>query len=156
MKKPALRFVFAALLTCFFLAGVTKLTAQEDWSRAQKEVWKGVETFYDAFTRGDVKVISDLVHPDFEGWSHHSVLPRNKADMERELQSFLQVNKVVSYKIKPLTIKVLGDVAFVHYYYILNSESKDGKKSIQQGKYTDILKKQGGSWLLIGDHGGAE
>ncbi len=156
MRKTATTFAFWAFLTCSIFPPTTRLAAQEDWSRAQRDVWKSVETFYNHFTRADVKAISELVHPDFEGWNHHSVLPRNKADFDRELQFFFKGNKVLSYHIKPLTIKVLDGVAFVHYYYMLNIESKEGKPLTQQGKYTDILKKQGSNWLLIGDHGGAE
>jgi len=31
----------------------------------------------------------------------------------------------------------------------------DGKQQTEQGRFTDILLKEKGKWLLIGDHGGA-
>ena len=58
-------------------------------------------------------------------------------------------------EIDPLTIKIYEDVAFVHYYYSMVRELPDGKKKTENGRWTDILLKQGNKWVLIGDHGGS-
>jgi len=45
--------------------------------------------------------------------------------------------------------------AFVHYRYsgVIRSKS-DGQEQRVDGRYTDILTKQNGKWLFIGEHGG--
>jgi len=59
--------------------------------------------------------------------------------------------QVPHYEIKPLTIKIYNDIAFVHYYYSMVKEGSDGKKKSESGRWTDILMKQGNKWVLIGD-----
>jgi len=53
-----------------------------------------------------------------------------------------------------VAIKVHGDFAFAHYYYASLYQEKKGEEEVSQGRWTDILKKEGDKWLLIGDHGG--
>ncbi len=47
-----------------------------------------------------------------------------------------------------------GDFAYVHYYYTQVSEDKEGKSNTEKGRWTDILMKKNGTWMLVGDHGG--
>jgi len=42
----------------------------------------------------------------------------------------------------------------VHYYYTQVSESNDGKSNTEKGRWTDILMKKNGAWMIVGDHGG--
>ena len=54
----------------------------------------------------------------------------------------------------PATISVNGTFAYVHYYYTMLMEGKDGKREGEKGRWTDILMKKDGKWIMIGDHGG--
>lgn len=146
--------LFIVLLLIFTGFNVKTLLAQEDWTSAQKEVWKNVNDYWACFSRGDVNCYMSYIHPDFEGWDNASLLPRKKADIEKNLNSFVQGSKVFTYSIKPLTVKVYGELAFVHYFHTMTIETKDGKKTIIEGRYTDILLKQGNKWVVVGDHGG--
>jgi hypothetical protein len=52
-----------------------------------------------------------------------------------------------------LAIKIHGNIAIVHYYF--TDVSKHGEEEeMVQGRWTDILIKQGDKWIMIGDHGG--
>jgi len=42
----------------------------------------------------------------------------------------------------------------VHYYYTYLYKDVEGKQKTSQGRWTDILMKQGNKWVMIGDHGG--
>jgi hypothetical protein len=33
-------------------------------------------------------------------------------------------------------------------------EGSDGKATTEKGRWTDILMKKNGKWMLVGDHGG--
>jgi hypothetical protein len=41
-------------------------------------------------------------------------------------------------------------------YYTQVVKDGEGKEKTQRGRWTDILVKQDGRWVLIGDHGGSE
>ena len=40
------------------------------------------------------------------------------------------------------------------HYYTQVSEGNDGKPITEKGRWTDILMKKDGKWIMIGDHGG--
>jgi len=64
-------------------------------------------------------------------------------------------SKSLFYDIQPLAIKIHGNVAIVHYSYTNVFKSGEEKEKVEQGRWTDILLKQGDKWVMIGDHGGA-
>jgi hypothetical protein len=61
--------------------------------------------------------------------------------------------KIISYEIKPVGIRVFGDFAIVDYYYSMFSVVV-GTKKMENGRWTDVLIKQGTKWFLAGDNGG--
>ena len=138
-----------------FGIGLSTVFAQ-DWSAAQKEVWKNVNDYWGFLAKGDVNGFADYVHADYVGWDANTPLPNTKEESKKELTYYMQGTKMPLFSIKPLTIKIYGDVAFVHYYYSYLQEMPEGKKRSEQGRWTDILLKQGSKWVLIGDHGGSD
>jgi ketosteroid isomerase-like protein len=62
--------------------------------------------------------------------------------------------KNLFYTITPVTIWVNGNFAYVHYFYTSVNVNKDGKRNWEKGRWTDILTKKDGKWIMVGDHGG--
>lgn len=58
------------------------------------------------------------------------------------------------YTIHPLAIQIYGNIAFVHYNYAHILKPLEGEEISSEGRWTDILLKQGDKWIMIGDHGG--
>ena len=127
----------------------------QEWSSQQKEVWKTVSDYWAVMAKGDINGFLNYFHDDYSGWGYDMKVPGNKEDARKWLTFGAQSKKVLIYDIKPLSISVMDNFAFVHYYYTMVSES-DGKKKPDEGRWTDILVRQGGKWLLLGDHGGEE
>jgi ketosteroid isomerase-like protein len=142
------------VLLLFFGLGISTVFAQ-DWNAAQKEVWKNVNDYWALMAKGDVNGFMDYFHQDYMGWDNDSRVPQNKEETKKWISYAYQGVKIPVYEIQPLAIKIYGDVAFVHYFYSMAREI-DGKKSMENGRWTDILMKQGTKWVLIGDHGGAD
>ena len=47
------------------------------------------------------------------------------------------------------------DIAVVHYYYTtITKNKKNGKKTTEKGKWTDVIINDRGKWKLVADHGG--
>ena len=142
-------------LALIFSLGVSSGFAQ-DWSPAQKEVWKNVNDYWAVMAKGDLNGFLDYFHADYSGWENDSPLPSNKEESKKWLTYAYQGTKILIYEIKPVGIKIFGDVAIVNYYYTMVKESQEGKKNAESGRWTDILLRQGNKWQLIGDHGGSD
>jgi ketosteroid isomerase-like protein len=143
----------AAVLACTAFA--CALPAQE-WSAAQKEVWSNVEAYNQAYVKEDLEGFMAYVDDDYLGWSRGRALPGSKADVRKNLSYFFANYDVVLFDVKPVGIKIHGDVAFVHYYYMEVNRGKDGVDKREKGRWTDILQKKGQRWVMIGDHGGED
>jgi ketosteroid isomerase-like protein len=144
--------LFAALVVALMSVGIA--SAQE-WSAAQKEVWKSVETYWELGAKGDLDGIMSYFADDYLGWSTSSAMPATKADVRKWTAHDFETNKTVLQTLKPVGIAIHGDVAFVHYYFTVLQKNAKGEEKTIQGRWTDILKEQGNRWVLIGDSGGS-
>jgi ketosteroid isomerase-like protein len=126
----------------------------QEWSAAQKEVWKNVEAYNALADAGNVEGFISYVHNDYLGWSYDSALPMDKATVRKFIEHQFKTSKSIVSNIKPAAIGVFGNFAYVHYYYDTIYTDAEGKEKSASGRWTDILMKQGDKWVMIGDHGG--
>jgi ketosteroid isomerase-like protein len=141
------------LVSILFFFVALNLSAQQ-WTDEQKEVWKGVEIYNAVISSENPADILNYFDDSFYGWSYDSETPHTKADVQKSIKYWITKGKVVTYTITPARIWVNGNFAYVHYYYSQVSEGKDGKPIVEKGRYTDILMKKEGKWVMVGDHGG--
>ncbi len=146
IAATALLIVLPALTTGPVQAG--------DWSDEQKEVWKSVEAYTSLAAAGDVEGFYGYFHEDYAGWSYDTPMPYGIESVKKWAGYFIPKREMLVYEITPVAIKVHGDFAFVHYYYSQAYKDSEGKMKFANGRWTDILKKEGGRWMMIGDHGG--
>jgi ketosteroid isomerase-like protein len=137
----------------FFFTFVSSSSAQQ-WSDAQKEVWAAVDAYWAVSLSSNPMDFMSTFDDSYCGWSYDNEAPSTKADVNKALGYWTSKGKVAYYTITPAKIWVNGDFAFVHYYYTQVTESPDGKPNTEKGRWTDILMKKGGKWMLVGDHGG--
>lgn len=137
----------------FTLLLISNNFAQE-WSAEQKAVWAGVDEYWAASLSSDPMSFTNYFDETYQGWSYENEAPGSKADAVKSLSYWNKKGKMQYYVIKPAKIWVTGDFAYVHYYYTQVTESSDGKSNTERGRWTDILMKKGGKWMLVGDHGG--
>ncbi|MRR38271.1 nuclear transport factor 2 family protein [bacterium] len=142
----------AAFLLFALLVPAT-LNAQE-WSAAQKEVWKNVDAYWALEAAGNVEGFLSYFHNDYMGWNLHNPLPGGKEEVRKFVAHSQKGEKTLLYHIKPAGIAVFGDVALADYYYTRIYKDVEGKEKTEEGRWLDVLKKQGDKWVLIGDHGG--
>ena len=141
------------LVVAAILLAPTATFAQQ-WSSAQADVWKNVEAYWDLYAREDVAGFLSYFHEDFSGWSAGDPVPTTKADRAKGLPRAFATSNVVYYQIKPIDIRVHGQVAIVHYFFWMTAQDPTGDESSTQGHWTDILMRQGNRWVMIGDAGG--
>lgn len=133
---------------------LTNNNQAQQWSPEQKSVWAGVEEYWAASTSSNPMSFLNYFDDSYIGWSYDSETPGNKNDAVKSLSYWLKKGKIQYYLITPASIWVNGDFAYVHYYYTQVSENSEGKPMTERGRWTDILMKKSGKWLLVGDHGG--
>lgn len=147
MRKLCLAVVVLILVPC------SSLLSQE-WSAAQKDVWKSVQAYNALADAGNVEGFMAYVHDNYKGWNYASALPMDKAGVRRYVEYGFQSSKTILSTIQPVAIGVFGEFAYVHYYYTSLYKDAEGKEKSSAGRWTDILMKQGDKWVMIGDHGG--
>ena len=143
----------------FFLITLTIVLLQslniysQQWSAEQKDVWAGVEKYWEINNNdpiADIKYFDD----SYLGWSYENEAPGTRDGVVKYKKYFSTKVKPQFNILTPARIWVNGDFAYVHYYYTQVSEDKDGKSNTEKGRWTDILMKKNGTWMLVGDHGG--
>ena len=145
----------ALLIFCVAMLAATSAFSQE-WSAQQKDVWKNVETYWALAAKGDVEAFLTYFHKDFSGWINGAHLPHDRATREKFIRFNDPRNEILFQDVKPLAIKIHGNIAIVHYTYTEISKSAgDEKEKTEQGRWTDILMKQENKWVMIGDSGGS-
>jgi ketosteroid isomerase-like protein len=147
MKKLCLAIELLLLLPSAYLFS-------QEWSAAQKEVWKNVEAYTALADAGNVEGFMAYVHNDYLGWNYQNGLPLDRTAVRKFVEYDFMTSKTILSNIKPAGIGVFGNVAYVHYYFMTIYKDADGKEKSASGRWTDILMKQGDKWVMIGDHGG--
>jgi ketosteroid isomerase-like protein len=132
---------------------LSNIQAQQ-WSAEQKEVWAGVEAYWELSVSENPMDFLNYFDDSYLGWDNESDFPSTKADVQKWISYWTTKGKRVLYTITPAKIWVSGNFAFVHYYYSTVIEGTDGKPMPESGRWTDILMKKGNKWLMVGDHGG--
>jgi ketosteroid isomerase-like protein len=153
--KSILQHSLAVGSLILVLVGPKSAFAQE-WSAPQKEVWNAVEQHWQADLERDLDRAMAYFHDDYLGWWNRDPVPSDKPEIRKWLAHHYKTSKVLVQSIKPVAIKLHGDVALVHYHWQRLEQNAKGDEKLSRGRWTDILRKHEGKWLLIGDHGGLE
>ncbi|UCF66494.1 MAG: nuclear transport factor 2 family protein, partial [Acidobacteriota bacterium] len=136
------------LVALLFVAALTTGgTLAQEWSPAQKDVWKSVETYWELGGKRDTEGMLSYFHEDYLGWSNTAALPSGKKEVRKWISHEFATTKEIHHTIQPVGIKIHGDIAIVHYYFAtLETNAKDEEK-VNRGRWTDILKKMGDRWV---------
>ncbi len=143
------------LLVLFILLFGPVKSQDRSWDAGQKDVWKNVVAYNDAFAKGNAKEFFSYFEPSYTGWSYREKKPGSYEQMQKGVNDFFNSgNKEQITSMNPIAISVLGDYAFVDYTVDGTITGKDGKTITDNERWTDILHKKNGKWRLIGDQGG--
>jgi ketosteroid isomerase-like protein len=149
MKKLLGSFMFVLFLFLF----LNSFTSAQQWTDTQKEVWAGVEKYWEINT-SDPLAFLGYFDDSYLGWSYENEAPHVRNDVVKSFTYWTKKGKNQFHTLTPARIWVNGDFAFVHYYYSQVIERNDGTPVQEKGRWTDILMKKNGKWMLVGDHGG--
>jgi len=130
------------------------LFAQE-WSDKQKEVWAFVEEYSAAYESGDYEKFMSAFHDEYKGWSYQANVPVGKDVTGKYVKLGMAAFEPIFTNRIPLSIQVYDEFAVADYTFHHIAKNKEtGEVKEEQGRWTDILMKDGKNWYLIADHGG--
>jgi hypothetical protein len=141
------------LLLVFTVGLACPLLAAEKWTAEQQEVLAFEQKLWGLNKPEQMNEAMAMFHPDYIGWSYNRAVPAKT--LQQWWDYGYKVSETIVWEIDPLAIQVYGNFAFIHYYYrtVVHNKQKDEDK-VENGRWTDILVKENGKWLLVGDHGG--
>jgi ketosteroid isomerase-like protein len=137
----------------FALAVLLPITAQaQEWTTEQQEVWAWEQSCWES---NDLEFSMTCFHEDFVGWGGGNFpAPTSKADRRATFARSFETTDVVWRFLKPLHIKVHGDVAVLIYIAVMTEKNKaTGEETTSTELWTDIALKENGTWAWIADHG---
>lgn len=152
MKKTIL---FGALAIIAGSLVFTTATAQIQWTPEQKAVWATENEIFTAFANNDMQSAYTHYDENYHDWRTGIPIPVNKEVVEKYSNYDASLGgKTLVWSATPLVIWVKGDLAYADYYYHYISQDKDGKKTATTELWMDVLMKENGQWMIVGDHGG--
>lgn len=151
--KQLLRLYALALAALLFSSGPAFAQGSAD---DQASVWSTVEQVWAADERGDDDWVDLMLSADFMGWPDSSPAPRSKASTRMWTRFDAEQDKGLTHELYPLSIVVHGDVAVAHYLYTMAVQTRDKNTVVTNGRYTDVLVRDGTNWKFLSRHGGDE
>ena len=147
--KHKLIFLFLTII----IVSWSKISFSQDWSSEQKEVWEISKKMEDFWANRDLDGYMSCLHKNFIGWFQKDPLPIDKNSLRNWERHWLSTAKIHHWESKPVSINITDDTAIINFYQTIIREDENGKKLIYS-KWTEILKKENGKWLILGMHGG--
>lgn len=136
-----------AIAACLF--AVSAFAQQPSWNDAQSEVWALVEQSWVDDVAENGKWPADYVHDKYVSWGDGIAAPRYKDSAIAWSRFGDESSQTLMYEVSPEAIAVEGDTAVVHYNVTTVSEDKDGKRTPNVGRITEVLVRSGRSWKWL-------
>jgi hypothetical protein len=133
------------LLLCIVIVFWSFQAIGEEWTAEQKEVWASVQANWETIKKGDVEAALAMKHDDMVAWYGENPEPLRKELMKQSYLNWFNSDKLVSYKLRLLTINIFNNVANVFYLY-----KYEGEKFSNIGRAFETWVKQDNKWLAIG------
>ncbi len=142
------------VLPCILFLFTPILATAQQWSAEEQDVWTRIETCWAVqVEQKDMEATLACVHDDFIGWGPDDPILRGKKLIATLGAYFTEKNDIPTYELRPLAIRVSGDMAFAHYLATTVERQPDGTDNVVRVRWTDIMLKENGQWYWIGDHG---
>jgi hypothetical protein len=145
--------MFVVVMLVITVGLVYPLLAQEKWTAEQKEVLAFEQKLWSLTKPEQMDEARAMFHPNYIGWNYGRPVPT--PILRQWWDYYSKASETIVWDISPLAIQVYGNFAFIDYYYsVMNHDKLKNEDKPEKGRWTDILMKENGKWLLIGDHGG--
>ena len=147
MRRISIAFITIAI--------ALPLSIQAQETPAEQEAWDALVECSGAWDRGDLETGLACTHDDFVGWRLEDPVPRTKESSKMIDLYLAETSETKASALRPLSVKVYGNMAIIHYYYMGIVAVQGGEDERITYRWTDIMIKEDGKWQWIADHGGS-
>ncbi|MGA7990868.1 MAG: nuclear transport factor 2 family protein [Thermoanaerobaculia bacterium] len=144
----------STLVLLFLVLTTAGAATAQTWSAEQQEIWRFEEQQWKMAAAKDSSWIEKMVHPNLSYWDDGQPAPQNKASLVRWNRYNDTNATVLEEELFPISITITGNIAVAQYRYSVARENYKKERETVNGRYTDILVKEGGRWLFIAWAGG--
>jgi ketosteroid isomerase-like protein len=144
--------VAALVLTVVMVgaAGPPSLAAAErEATSVQSHIWELERNYLRHLQDEDLSGLADFWHEGFVGWPSHATAPVDRATAAASVSTLLDSVRIVSFELHPLMIRVIGNVAVVHYRLDWEIEDADGSSSTVSYRITHTWLEENGKWRIL-------
>lgn len=152
MLKHHKYFLSISVVTLLTLGFISLISFAQEWSPAQKEIISFIETNWKNLAEKKTDKFMEVIHPQFQGLVDWRELPIDREILKNGLNRMAQTKEVVFYKIEPYDINIQNDAAIIQYRCDLTELGENNNKISMVFRYTDVLIKSDGKWLIVGVH----
>jgi ketosteroid isomerase-like protein len=121
------------------------------WNEDQKSAWQSVEEHWDHLIHARVDEFIKYIHDDFIGFGHESPINIDRPWLEKWVGFWTNTTKIAICELRPIDIKIHGDIAIIQYFIFTIEKNESGGKRIIR-RYTMTWKRQKDRWVVIGSH----
>ena len=143
-------------LLCFAIAARATPLAAQTWNADQQALWKVEEMQWKMSAAKDASWIPLLVHPNMSAWSNDMPSPQSYASLVKWEKLQDAESTTLEHEIYPIAITITNNVGVVQYRYHSATENAKKEHKAENGRWTDVLIKDGGTWKFITWAGGAD
>ena len=130
-------------LTITLVAFTSSTTFSQEWSAAQKEVWKMEENYWSTWKKEGVKSIQAFHSKVAVIWASNAAFPTERTNLRSYFDGIGDM--VDSFELELHKIGIIGIVAVAQYYAKITSLEKPITLRISH-----TWLKQDGEWIIIG------
>ena len=123
----------------------------KNWNEAQNSVWRSIEDHWDHLINARVDEFIKYIHDDFIGFGHESPINIDRPWLNKWVGFWTRSTKILICELRPIDIKIHGDIAIVQYFIFTIEKNDEGGKRVIR-RYTMTWKKQKDRWVVIGSH----
>lgn len=139
-----------ALVLMIGVAGPSAFHAAEmDRTPTESKIWELERSYLRHLQAADLESLGEFWHEEFVGWPSHAAAPVDSSAAAASLSSLLGSVRVLSFELHPQMIRVIGDLAVVHYLLYWELENADGTRSTSSYRITHTWLQEDGRWRIV-------
>ncbi len=120
--------------------------------RLDDDIVNWFKKYTEVSIEGKLKEIWSYYHTKFSGWDYSQTMhavPFDKAWLQNSHKELYKNNKMISFEVEPLEIKIEGNFAIIHVNCVEKLKDSDGNEITYSVPWTSALIKQDGKWLFL-------
>lgn len=146
------RAVALAVISVWALTFAAGMEASEPAVRSEVErmIWDREAAYLDNVAAGNLAEVQKSWHDEFVGWPSHSPDPVDRERGRRSLEELLSGTEITGARIQPRAMRIVGEIAIVHYVAEFEQRGADGKTTPSSMRITHTWLRTPDGWKIIG------